>query len=222
MKHRCAKQPRGQLFRCRESDASRKIRRGFSVLEVLIAVFVTSVGLTAVLALLTGSLKTSLDNRDALVAAGLAQEGIELIQNIRDNNIAAGRADFPTSGDFRFPGINGRYFCGQGSKPDGAALTCRSNLNSPHRYFSLSDEASGWYLSETNRTRFGRIIRIVPDSRVAPTVVTVQSVVWWGSSARLPSGVFPVIAGVTTVDPRKCTMSNRCTIVMSELRHWRQ
>lgn len=65
-------------------------RSGFSIAEVLIASAVITVGVLATLNLLYSSRNTEQGNRDFIVATQLAQEGIEIVRNIRDNNFASG------------------------------------------------------------------------------------------------------------------------------------
>lgn len=60
--------------------------KAFSFVEVIISVFVISVGLIASVGLISTSLSGSMDSRKQIVASLLAQEGIEQIRNIRDNN----------------------------------------------------------------------------------------------------------------------------------------
>ncbi len=55
-------------------------------MEVLFSVFLVSVGITTIFALITLGTKKSIENRLHLVAAMLSQEGIEMVRNIRDNN----------------------------------------------------------------------------------------------------------------------------------------
>lgn len=64
--------------------------RGFSIGEVVIAAAVITVGVLATLNLLYSSRNTERGNRDFIVAAQLAQEGVEIVRNIRDNNFASG------------------------------------------------------------------------------------------------------------------------------------
>lgn len=61
---------------------------GFSMMEMLIAGFILSVGLIATLKLVVNSISNSTDARDHVIASGLAQEGLELVRNIRDNSIS--------------------------------------------------------------------------------------------------------------------------------------
>ncbi len=62
-------------------------QKGFSLLEVIIAIFIAAVGLVGILSLANMSLKESSLSKDRLIASGLAQEGIEIIRDIRKSNI---------------------------------------------------------------------------------------------------------------------------------------
>ena len=62
---------------------------GFSLGEVLLAGFVLTVGLLSISALMAKSLKNSFENRDSIIAVELAQEGVELVRNVRDNSFIA-------------------------------------------------------------------------------------------------------------------------------------
>ncbi len=62
---------------------------GFSIGEVLLASFVLTTGLLSVAALISSSYQQSLLGRNAIIATELAQEGVELVRNVRDNNIAS-------------------------------------------------------------------------------------------------------------------------------------
>ena len=69
-------------------------KKGFSLLEVLMALFVLSVGVTAMLSLITTSITASNRSKKAMVASQLAQEGVELVRNIRDTNFILGNPSF--------------------------------------------------------------------------------------------------------------------------------
>ena len=64
--------------------------QGFTVVEALIAVAVTSIGLVAILGVTVYALSISRVSPDEVIAANLAQEGIEVIRNIRDTNLLEG------------------------------------------------------------------------------------------------------------------------------------
>lgn len=63
-----------------------KKRKAFSFIEVVISIFIISVGLVSSIALISVSLRDSIDSRKQMIASLLAQEGAELVRNIRDNN----------------------------------------------------------------------------------------------------------------------------------------
>jgi len=68
-------------------------RKGFTLLEVIIAVFIMVVGTGAAFALIQQTLSATPVIKDKLIAAYLAQEGIEIIRNMRDSAWLASRGD---------------------------------------------------------------------------------------------------------------------------------
>ena len=65
---------------------SMKAEKGFTLLELMITIFVIAVGLVGIMTLIQNTLQSASIVRLNLTAAYLAQEGIELTRNIRDNN----------------------------------------------------------------------------------------------------------------------------------------
>ncbi len=70
----------------------KKINKSFSLIEVLIAIFVLIMALLGVSILLIRTMGMVEIINSKLIAANLAQEGVELVRNIRDNNILSSRA----------------------------------------------------------------------------------------------------------------------------------
>lgn len=60
-------------------------QKGFSLLEVIIALFMITVGLLAILGLANYYLKTTAATKNRLIASFLAQEGIEIVRYFREN-----------------------------------------------------------------------------------------------------------------------------------------
>ena len=58
--------------------------KGFTVLEVITAIFILTVGVGAALSLMNQTLATGSVVEQTLIASYLAQEGIEIVRNIRD------------------------------------------------------------------------------------------------------------------------------------------
>jgi len=61
-------------------------KRGFTIIEAIVAIFVITTGIVGVLTLVTQTISSATYSSDKLIAAYLAQEGIEIIRNIRDTN----------------------------------------------------------------------------------------------------------------------------------------
>lgn len=59
---------------------------GFTLIEAMIAVTLIISGITGLLVLVNRSMGFAILASNQLIAANLAQEGIELVRNIRDNN----------------------------------------------------------------------------------------------------------------------------------------
>ena len=71
-----------------------KNKKSFSIGEVMLSVFILGVTLVTVSQLFVSGLKNFADTRDSIIASMLAQEGIELVRNARDNNWAKGNNSF--------------------------------------------------------------------------------------------------------------------------------
>lgn len=65
---------------------NKKIKNGFTLLEVMAAVFVVTVGLIGIFIVIQNLSTYTAYAKDRLVASYLAQEGMEIIRNIRDTN----------------------------------------------------------------------------------------------------------------------------------------
>jgi prepilin-type N-terminal cleavage/methylation domain-containing protein len=64
----------------------RNSREGFTLIEIVVAIFIIGVAFVGVLAFFNSSLQSGFDAKNELIAAGLAQEGPELVRNIVDYN----------------------------------------------------------------------------------------------------------------------------------------
>jgi type IV pilus modification protein PilV len=156
-------------------------KNGFSMIEVLISVFVLLIGIVGVTSLSISSIKTSMDSRDNSVATQLAQEGIELVRNIRDNNLATGKP--------AFSGI-----------PAGAGNCAMSYSDSSLKCVSpsypLNISASGFYTHAAGTaTKFKR--QVITDASLANQVAVTSEVIW---GAAFP----PLITNCTTAN--KCVV----------------
>lgn len=171
-----------------------KNKKGFSILEVLAAVFVLSIGITAVLSLMSNSISNSVDSRNSIIASALAQEGAELVRNIRDNNFLGvyGSTD-PFyglgEGDYSVDYVNGI-----------------ENASSQDDY-RLNYDNDGFYVHSASggiQTRFLRKINVEEDIANSGKKIT-SMVIWRGTN-------FP--------QPSDCNMGSGCIYAEEILTDW--
>jgi prepilin-type N-terminal cleavage/methylation domain-containing protein len=63
-----------------------RLQKGFTLIEVIVAIFVLTIGVIGILSLVNQTIISSQIISSRLVASYLAQEGIEIVKNIRDTN----------------------------------------------------------------------------------------------------------------------------------------
>lgn len=61
-------------------------KKGFSILEIMIWIFIFTMWVISVYSIIVSTLKLNDYNKNYIIASGLAREQIELIRNIRDSN----------------------------------------------------------------------------------------------------------------------------------------
>lgn len=167
----------------------------------MLASFVLTTGLLSSMALITSSYKVSLDSGDSSIATGLAQEGVELVRNIRDNNIAAGHGAFDGFPDASTPHCRMSY--------DSSVLTCSGSFNNPGPYYLAYDSSRGTYRHSGASGRFSRYIHI---DRNGSDSVTIRSFVY-----RDPSLYMPPANG----DVGGCNAAHKCTYTEVTLTNWK-
>lgn len=74
---------------CNERDARRTARRGFTLLEIIIAVVLFTSGVVIMLGLLSKGVVGSSDAENTIIAINLAQQRMEEIRNFAFENITA-------------------------------------------------------------------------------------------------------------------------------------
>ena len=78
-------------------------RRGFSIIESVIGICIVGSIFTTFLAILPQAINNEAHALRTIVATSLAQEGIEMVRNLRDNNLKSGCDAFEASDDCIFP-----------------------------------------------------------------------------------------------------------------------
>lgn len=184
---------------------------GFTYVEVILSVFLLSIGIIAVMILIGQSIRESIAVKDQQIASLLAQEGTELVRNLRDNNWAKSKKTFA------------------GGFPVNSQVNCRLDINSTavSNCIALANRTNGkqLYLDDDfythtagDATKFYRKIGVSyscndnnPDCTApitrnnADTAVITSMVVW-------KSGSFPAVAD--------CNTSAKCAYEQTTLTRW--
>lgn len=61
-------------------------KKWFSIIEILVGIFIFSLGISSVYAIISSTLRLNDYNENYIIASNLAREQIELVRNIRDSN----------------------------------------------------------------------------------------------------------------------------------------
>lgn len=183
-----------KIFNKKTKKKIAKTKRGFSLVEVLFSLLILSIGIGAVMSLMTISIKTSNTAKNQVIASELAQEGIELVKNLKDN--AA------TSTTFTTEVANGENYridylsTFANFKSSGIADNKRLNLDPTSKVYLHA--ASG------TPTKFFRKISVFIMAPIAPdtkkTAVVTSFVSWNGVNI-----------------PADCNIANKCVSVVSML-----
>lgn len=195
------------------SSQERQALKGFSFVEVIVSLFVLSIGFLGIVNLATATLRHSFLQRDSVVASMLVQEGAELVYNVRDTNLANGYNAF--GGD---PGIStdniqtGSYRIDYTSP--NFASSCSTFDECRLSSFSAGSDHFFGYGSGGTPTKFSRKIIIEDTSSGGMQSRKVTSVVVWGGSP-FPSTVDSNHCGRSISDPPHPTI--HCAFAQTEL-----
>jgi hypothetical protein len=146
-----------------------KTKKGFSIGEVMIAMFILITGIIGAVFLSAKSTGQIGDSRNAIIAASLAQEGVELVRNIRDNSVTqetCGAGDercgaFDPDTDYGWPSGN-EYGCTVSYElktvSSGVGMNCTSSVGLRQLYLDTDEE---FYTHESGNsyvTPFKRVV----------------------------------------------------------------
>jgi Tfp pilus assembly protein PilV len=189
-----------------------KSKRGFSLGEVLLAGFVLTTGLLSISALMVKSLQNSFENRDTIIAVELAQEGVELVRNVRDNDLAAGNDGFTA-----FSNLD--KHCRINYNDSSSSLDCNSSQGSASRY-TLQYSVGFYQHNNTSAERFSRYIYINKVTSGSEINALVRSFVYWGDSLWTPGGM-GAVGGRGTGYSGNCTIAKKCVFTEVNLTNWK-
>lgn len=156
-----------------------KNKKAFSLIEIVIILFVISMGLIGILSLIVQNIQSQDYNKNNLIATQLSQEGIELVRRVRDNN-------FKQSLAFNYglaetqPEIFSYCFDYNDTAPVTTTEACSLRLDSNNFYVhGTTGVPSG----------FSRLIKVqlVDEGSVVGAALKVISEVYWNSRGGISS-----------------------------------
>ena len=153
------------------------LNNGFTLLEVSIAIFILTTGILGSFLLVQGTLSSSATLPSRLVAAHLAQEGVEIVRNIRDTNWVEGASSWDEGLD------EGDYEIDYNDTDLPSLLSCSPSCGFNDLSFLYIDNGFYQYSGSGEKTNFKRKITISDkedlDGDDKPDRLKVSVKVYW-------------------------------------------
>lgn len=194
-------------------------KRGFSIGEAILSVFILGITMLTILSLYSQGLHEFQDERDSIIASMLAQEGVEIARNIRDNNWAKrdGITEItPRAFDLFDTDISTnstKNDCIVSYKPysvngDGEIIYSNPAIDCNESNYVLNINPNGFYTHESGSdTKFRR--RLLLDYRHSEKRMIVTSLVSWDNSD-------PPTTNLTI----NCVVGKKCVFSQTTLTEW--
>lgn len=183
---------------------NKKSLRGFSIVEVMIAVAVIGISLVVILQMLAKGILQSTENSRAIIAAELAQEGVELARNVRDNDFAAGNDGFLAFDNARRH-CRLDFYIVAGIPP--APIPCSPGPNGLD--LGLSWTGSTYRHLDAGPQLYAR--RIWIDYNRGRDEAVIRSYVTWRGDGTVPNGN----------NTSQCSLDVKCTFAEATLTSWK-
>lgn len=148
---------------------------GFTLVESIVAIFILLIAIVMPMAVVARALFTANYAQDQITAVYLAQEGVELIRNVRDNNVLSGGALWDQGS------LSGCY-TESGCYVDSVHNVNIVNVCAGVCPYVQEDNSGGtsWYGNDTNwsNTKYIRTVRL---SKMSDYEIKVNSTVVWAT-----------------------------------------
>lgn len=155
----------------------RTYARGFTLIETLVAISILVVAVIVPLRVISQSVKSAQFTREKTVATYLAQEGLELVAEMREERLN----NLDTAWTL-FSELEG-YGSGFDIEPTtGALVACNSTAGNPCKLYFDSTHGSGAYYTHTAVYPASVFVRTVHVRSRTGGAAQVESVVTWSSA----------------------------------------
>lgn len=184
------------------------MKNGFTIIELVISIFILSIAVVGIFSAFSIMVILTSDAADRLTATYLAQEGMEIVMNIRDTDWLYMDAGVPGAtwvDGLTSDSVNQSIDCTRGCEADYTS-TAMEHLDGA--YLNLKN---GFYAYDTNNlsmTKFQR--KIIIDNTLAPYILKITVKASWNQKATILN------PGESAVN---CTPNN-CITTESTLYDW--
>lgn len=171
-------------------------QRGFTIVELIITIFILSSSVLGIFSAFLAVIILTHNISDRFMAAYLAQEGVEIIRNMRDNNWISSQPDWRQGFDVCQDGCEADYTTGTGV-PGAKPLTFWVGGSSGGNYLKIS--GNGFYnYSAGSDTKFKRKITVI---FLNENIIKVSVLATWREKASLlnPAAVSGLIEAEETL-----------------------
>lgn len=154
-----------------KKQKNKKIKAGFMMVEMVLAIFILGTILISFVQIISKTYAAKNDKIDIVIATGLAQEGIEMVRNVRDRRWMSGVAAIP--GTWVSSDKTIKYNV---NAPLPNVTTC------PSGRCPLRVDANGFYTTDAGTaTNFSRKVNVIINGT---DELIVTSTVYWNGVAR--------------------------------------
>lgn len=153
-------------------NISTQKNNGFTIIETLVAVAILMISIAGPLTIAHKGLMTAIQARDQVTASYLAQDAMEYVKNIRDNNKMA---ITPRPWLTRLESCTATNHCGVNTLNDTILTSCSGTS------CVLRKDTSGYGHSSGDNTQFSRYVYIIPNPAGNTAEATLVVEVRWNS-----------------------------------------
>lgn len=167
------KQKNKKIFSCFYDN------RGFGLIEVAVSIYIITMGLLGLMSLVTQNIQTQYVNKFTIIASELAQEGLELARNIRDDNWKDESIDWKAD---VFQGNNQKYTIDYRVKNDRNIINKVDTITDQDARLYINPDGfyqhylSGSAPANAQTTPFYRIIEVTKEQDIS---LTVKCTIYW-------------------------------------------